>query len=305
MLLLYISAMTFGLIYPTWANSPNVLSALPADFDRAFKQIAAKSKNMGMTFPPEQGAQTQVTADHIKFTSFMPLEKPISPMPGDIIGGSGQSDGLFRVDTIFARNSQNIIKRVQISQGKEGARLRYTLINQGEPFEQTAELISGLNVQVYNRPQDMFVYFQTAEGRQVQTKEWIYARAPNAVKGSAYQWILTTEEFKRRLVLNYNDSDGTIDLQRQIVVDGIDPQDYVKQRRSVQALKTAFKKDIRLHIVGEDTVGKIPPVVYWTKEGIQKKADLVISNRSHLSIEIHEPPGAYPLLIDPTTVIEQ
>ena len=89
-----------------------------------------------------------------------------------------------------------------------------------------------------------------------------------------------------------------MEIQRQMVVGGVDANDYQKQRHVVQAVKGALKK-VKLHIAGEDVIGKTEPVYYWTREGVPKIGSMRLVGNQVLEVIIKENPQAYPLMIDP------
>ncbi len=213
----------------------------------------------------------------------------------------------FVVTTKFLRRSSTIDKYVEIIQGEEPddmVHMRVALDNQGQAFKQTLLDIKGVPVQVYDRPQDIFAYMQSA-GRdgKIELKEWMYARQPNCLQGTCLRWFIKGDDFNRRLIFDVNQQ-GKVDIQRQMVIAGTGPMDYQKQRHVIEAVKKVLK-NMNVHIAGEDVVGGVQPVYYWTKEGVPKIGRMRLAGKEVLDVLINESPEAYPLLIDPALMFEE
>jgi len=216
--------------------------------------------------------------------------------------------GNFSVETRFLRGSPTVEKDIKISQQRkilkgprfnpdDTVRLRFVLDNGGRPFRQSIIKYQGRPMLAYDRPQDRFSYFQMPNDHGgVDLKEWILVRRPNCPQGSCYQWYLKGEDFNRRIVFTAG-RDG-INIQRQMIVQGIDPMDYAAQRHVIEAVRRALKK-MDMHFAGEDILGQVKPVIYKTKEGVPKQGVINIRDHQMLEVTINEPPQNYPLLIDP------
>ncbi len=215
---------------------------------------------------------------------------------------SGAKDH-FNVKTQFYLHTSTIDKRISISRGDKdlkdldmSARIRLTLDNEGRSFKQFLYKGWVVPVYVYDREEDMFIYVQTKDGKGgVVTKEWIYARKPNCPQGSIYSWKVLSEQFNRRFVFEA-DENGAVRLKRQVVVAGIDPNDYDKQRHAVDLIHKVSKGE--WYISGEDVIADVPSVIYQTKEGVRKKAAFNIQNHNSMVEVIHESAANYPLLIE-------
>jgi hypothetical protein len=270
------------------------IAVRPVDFDHVMHLIQDRMGTYKSVFTP---AQVDINENAMTFVSRQPLRvKALGPppLPGE---PKDPNDNFFTVSTQFLLKSPTVEKRVFISQGpNEKARVRFVLRHEAQAYEQFLYRGLGVPVQVYNRAEEMLVYFQTTDvNGTIDMKEWIYARQPNCPQGSRYTWSVKSEEFYRRLVLEPGEK-GTVDIQRQVVIKEIDAHDYAKQRHVIDVINRSGLKNF--HIEGEDTIGKILPVFYITKEGKRKPAALRLDGRNELTIEINEPAKSYPLLIE-------
>lgn len=247
-------------------------------------------------------SQFEIAEKFVAFSDEMPLEKPVDS-PRDPEGK--QQD--FAVRTTFLRQSPTIEKRIHVRQGPEDmARMRFIYKRSGSSLNmpQYTYRDDQQSWQIYEGPKDVFFYTQkvTSNG-EVQLKEWIYAEAPNQRKGSAYDWEVHLEEFNRFSELE-TDKDGSVVIQRHVMVGGVDPKDKKEQKRVVAVVREAMR-NIPIYIHGEDVVGRIQPVRYWTREGIEKRGGMSVESPTKMKVAVHEPASSYPLVIDPTVVIGQ
>lgn len=257
----------------------------PSDFDHVMQLISAAVKGGPVN---DSITQVDLSRDVVTFISRQPLKFKKDKLT---------ADDFFTVRTQFFLKSSTVEKRVLINQGsEEEARLRFFLKHQGEAYQQFLYYGLGVPMQIYNSAGDMFVYFQAVgTNGEIGMREWIYARYPNSRQGSRYSWLVKSQEFYRRLVLEPGEK-GEVDIKRQVVIKEVDANDYAKQRHIIDVVKRLGIKNF--HIKGEDTLGKIQPVYYVTKEGIRKSAMMRIDGHDELTIEIDEPPEQYPLLIE-------
>jgi hypothetical protein len=213
----------------------------------------------------------------------------------------------FSVKTIFLRQSPVIEKRVHVRLGaEEMARMRFIYRPSGrkEIMSQYTYQDDSQAWQIYETQKDVFFYTQErATNDEVQLKEWIYAISPNHRKGSLYTWDVVLEEFNRFSELKI-DQDGSVAIERHAMVGGVDPKDKKEQKRVVGVIREAMK-NIPVYIRGEDVVGRIQPVRYWTNEGIAKQGMLSVKNGTRLTVLVREPESSYPLVIDPCVVISE
>ena len=267
----------------------DTIAVRPPDFEQAMRLISGRM-NLNKVVPP----QVDVNDQSVIFTSRQPLrnKQPVPEGEQKI-----EEDDFFIVRTQFFTKSSTVEKRTISSQGREdGARLRFTLKEGPERFEQFFYDGLGLPMQVYNRSSEMIVYAQFTKEDTIETKEWIYARRPNGPKGSTYHWKVRSDEFYRRVVFAAGEK-GEVNIERQVVVQGIDAHDYARQRRTIDSIHKVGGPG-GFYIKGEDVVGKIPPVFYITREGKRKSASFELADRNELVVRINEPPGSYPLLIE-------
>ncbi len=268
---------------------------------KAFDAVRAyNTKNA--VFLAGANSQFEVADGFISFSDEMPLQKPVES-PRDPEG----KQQTFSVRTIFLRRSPTIEKRVHVRQGPEDmARMRFIYRPPGQKQNMPQYTFQGdaQAWQIYEGSKDVFFYTQevSSEG-EVQLKEWIYAEAPNQRKGSSYDWDVHLEEFNRFSELQV-DQDGSIAIQRHVMVGGVDPKDKKEQKRVVGVVREAMK-NIPIYIHGEDVVGRIQPVRYWTREGIAKQGVMRVKNATRLTVMVREPASAYPLVIDPAVIIRQ
>ncbi len=264
----------------------------PDDFDAVMALIDQRvDLRRAAKFAPKGG----VSGNKSTFGPWVALAVKKTPRKGQV---HPKVDDKFIVYTVFMVKSPTIIKRVQISQGHgrdDKAMLRLVLDDERQPFDNFFHTRLGVPMEIYNRPGDMFVYLQAPTGpNAIEMKEWIFARRPNCPEGTRYRWKVISEEFYRRLVLEPG-KDG-VKIQRQIVIQGIDPNDYAKQRHAIASIKKVMQN--KVYISGEDTIGTIEPVAYITREGRRAWAQYRILNRDVMEMIIHEPPQSYPILIE-------
>lgn len=242
----------------------------------------------------------EIEDNFVAFTDEMPLLKPVdSPRDPD------KAQQTFSVRTTFLRKSPTIEKRVHVRQGpEEFSRMRF-IFHPAQKKEHLAQYTfkdDGQAWQIYEGASDVFFYTQKkTKDNEVELKEWIYAEMPNHRRGSVYEWDLYSEEFNRFLEMDAGD-DGSVSLKRHVMVGGVDPKDKEEQKRVVGVVRTAMK-NIPVYIHGEDVIGRIEPVRYWTREGIAKTGSMRVKNATHLTVSINEPPSSYPLVIDPAIVV--
>lgn len=264
----------------------------PQDFDQVMTLIRGQVNWPSSFKPPQVDVNDRV----LTFISRQPLQVKSEPPPGE---PREETDDFFIIRTQFNLQSPTVEKRVMISQGRdEEARFRLILRPDGQgAFKQFLDTDMGFPVQIYDRAQEMVVYAQVPDASGgAELKEWIYARTPNCAQGSRYSWMLTSEEFFRRLVLMPG-PEGTIEAHRHVVIQGVDPLDYAKQRHIIETIHKAWPSG-KFHIRGEDIVAQIPPVFYVTREGRRKRADFDLAGRDELVLQIHEPASSYPILIE-------
>ena len=285
-----VAGMALVFILPVWAD-PIVVR--PADFDQVIALISSRvDARRVATLAPKVDASDEA----VVFMSRQPLLVKKAVPDGQ---ERTERDDYFFVKTTFFVKTSTIEKKVWVSQGTDRddeVRLRFTLSNDRKAFEQFLYSGLGIPMQIYNRGDDMFIYCQSLSDKgAVDMKEWIYARKPNSPYGSRYHWKVVSEEFYRKLILE-PDPSGVVDIKRQVIVQGIDAHDYVKQRHAIDVIKKVGKG--QFSISGEDTIGQVQRVFYVTREGKKKAAQLRISNRNELEIQINEPAQSYPLLIE-------
>jgi hypothetical protein len=273
--------------------------ALSPRLANAFKQIGLYNQSEGVILPGAQ-SKTEITDNAVVFTDILPLEKPV-----DSHRDPDKKMQDFSVSTIFLRQSPTVEKRVHIRQGpEEMSRMRfiYTLPRKNDRlFQHTVQNEDQL-WQIYEGKNDIFFYTQTVTGNgEVQVKEWIYAERPNAGRKSVYEWKLFNEEFNRFLEMEAQE-DGSVAILRHVKVSGA-KDDPAEHKRIVKVVREALKKvTIRIH--GEDKVGEIQPVKYWTSEGLEKTGTFSVRDSTALVVLVDEPASAYPLVIDPNLLLK-
>jgi hypothetical protein len=296
-----ICAMLGLLIAAQTAHAADPLEALLSGrLGRAFKQIGVYNKNEGIALPGAK-ATTEITDNAVIFTDVLPLNKPVdSPRDPD------KKKQVFSVSTIFLRQSPTIEKRVHINQGPEDlSRMRfiYTLPKSQKRLDQSTVRNENQLWQIYEGRDDIFFYTQTVtKDGEVQVKEWICAERPNAKNKSVYEWKLFNEEFNRFLEMEPQ-PDGSVAIRRHVKVSGA-KDDPAEHKRIVKVVRQALKK-IPIYIHGEDKVGEIQPVRYWTSEGLAKTGAVSVENGVDLVVSVDEPSSAYPLIIDPNLLLAQ
>jgi hypothetical protein len=268
---------------------------------RAFVAVKAYNQTQGVLLSQTR-SKFELEDNFVAFTDEMPLDKPV-----DSWRDPDKSQQTFEVRTIFLRQSPTIEKRVHVRQGpEEMARMRFIYRPAGkkETIPQFTYRDDVQAWQIYEGRKDVFFYTQEVSAEEeVQLKEWIYAETANHAKGSLYEWDVVGEEFNRFIELD-EDKDGTVAIRRHVMVGGVDPKDKKENKRVVGVVREAMK-DIPIYIHGEDVVGRIQPVKYWTNEGIEKTGLLKIKNEKRLIVMVREPASAYPLVIDPCVVISE
>ena len=170
----------------------------------------------------------------------------------------------------------------------------------------------------------MFVYTQTAgERNTVELKEWIYARGPNNNAGSAWQWILKSEMTQWPLTLDMGDN-GQARIERNMPFAGIPIASMARSKYMLDVLVHHDWDNVRKYFPFHEEISTVPPVLFWTSEGIQRQADLTVVNTSAqnaqkpprgidwpgwdarwgsaLQVSLKAKPQEYPLLIDPSFV---
>ncbi len=299
--LLIICAGAPVLAAPAGKVATRSIAVRPPDFEKVMTLVLAR---LDVAASLKARQQVEVNERSVTFISRQPLLmfKPLSGPLLTLASNKPINDEslTFIARTQFLVDSPTIEQRIFLSQGKDRddkARMRLILRHDGEPFQNFVYSGLGIPMQIYDRSGEMFIYGQAvgADGT-VDVKEWIYARRPNDPQGSRYRWTIKSEEFYRRLVLA-SGKDGHVDIQRQVVVQGVDPLDYAKQRHIIEAIHKAAPG--KFYISGEDIIGRMPPVFYVDREGRRKSANFVLNGHNELVIEINEPANNYPLLIGP------
>ena len=282
-------------LFPAITEADYVLPKLNERVDKAFQAVAAYNDHQGIK--PLFLTQCEVNDNAVIFTNQMPLKTPVESMMDP-----DKKKQSFAVSTIFLRKSSTIEKRMHIALGpEETARMRFVL---KQPFKQwqftqyaVQEKEQGW--QIYENPTDIFFYTQTqTPDDEIQVKEWIYAQKPHSRRGSEYHWKISSEEFDRFIEFELQ-PDGSVALQRHVMVKYVKAGDYKEHKRIVKVVRQAMK-DVPLYIHGEDKVGRVLPATYLTREGIQKKGFFKVSDGKNLTLLVREPESAYPLVIDPT-----
>ncbi len=270
----------------------------PADFDHVLGLIRQEVDVRRLLLSK---VLVDANAHAVTFTSRQPLKKSQGPL-GPRMGFEDDEKDFFEVKTIFLLDSPTIEKKVLLSQGvgrDDQARMHFTLTtDMDKPFAKFMHNSLGLPMHVYERPGEMVIYMQYADpdAEDASLKEWIYARKPNHSQGSRYVWKVQSEEFFKRIVLLPNEK-GQVGMRRQVVIPGVDVNDYAHQRRVIDAIQS-IEGGGKFYIAGEDMIGTVEPVFYITKEGRRKSAVLKVIGRNELSIEIDEPAKNYPILIE-------
>lgn len=265
----------------------------------AFDAVKSYNRTQGVSLSQSR-SRFELEDNFVAFTDEIPLKKPV-----DSWRDPDKKRQTFEVRTIFLRGSAVIEKRVHVRQGpEEMARMRfiYRPVDQKSNMPQYTYQDDAQAWQIYEGQKDVFFYTQeVSENGEVQVKEWIYAEAPNQRVGSVYDWDVYLEEFNRFSELQ-KDKDGSVVIQRHVMVGGVDPKDKNEQKRVVAVVKEAMR-NIPIYIHGEDVVGRIQPVRYWTREGLAKQGTLTVTDEKRMTVTVREPASAYPLVIDPSVVI--
>ncbi len=204
----------------------------------------------------------------------------------------------INVRTTFLRHSPTVEQDIYIEQflPKDSVRLHLTLDGTRENFKQFFLRDEAVPMQIYKGKDDILMYMQEADGQGgVDTKEWIYALRPNCPQGTCFNWKVAGEEFSRRMV--FEEGGDGMELRRQMTVPGVNPKDYKQQRRVISMVQDFLKG---VYISGEDKIGRVKPLYYWTKDGIAKQGHLRGKNKNTLEARVNEKSENYPLLIDPT-----
>lgn len=281
-----------------WAQSTEFFNERIA---RAFVAVKAYNRTQGVLLS-QTLSKFEFEDNFVAFTDEMPLTTPV-----DSWRDPDKKQQTFEVRTTFLRRSAVIEKRVHVRQGPEEiARMRfiYRPADQKGIMPQHTFKDDIQAWQIYEGQKDVFFYTQEASPNgEVQVKEWIYAEAPNQTEGSLYDWDVYLEEFNRFAELEM-DKDGSLVIKRHVMVGGVDPKDKMEQKRVVAVVKEAMR-NIPIYIHGEDVVGRIQPVRYWTKEGIEKQGTMTLGGPTRMSVAVNEPASAYPLVIDPWIVFSQ
>jgi hypothetical protein len=207
------------------------------------------------------------------------------------------------VRSLFDTTSPTVRKISLLHQGDKKSSFITTLDNEGQPFKQVIIRDNGQDFQVYDRPQDTFVYTQSKNtSGMASLKEWVYAREPNRSWGSEYTWNYSTDEPNKRIFLK-SLIDGTV----AVMAAAAKPSS--KSSNPMSLLNAAMHSSTQQLAVLES-------LIYWTSSGEKKQASLsVIASNSEcrsirpcgakqslnsIVIKINEPISSYPLIIDPT-----
>lgn len=281
-------------VFPSIAWGEYVLPRFNERVDEAFQAVAIYNERQGIQ--PGLTTKSEINENAVIFTNQIPLDSPI-----ESFRDPDNKKQFFGVSTIFLRKSSTIEKRVHVEIGPEEiARMRFVLNQPDKPaFNQYVFSDAGQGWQIYESPTDIYFYTQiTLPNGEIQVKEWIYAIKPNSAQGSEYHWKVFSEEFNRFLELEA-EPDGSVALQRHVMVKYVEAGNYQEHKRIVAVVREALK-DVPLYIHGEDKIGRVLPVTYLTREGIEKKGVLEVNDEKNLTILVQEPPSSYPLVIDPT-----
>lgn len=291
-------SLLFFICVPAFAQSTPVFNDRIA---RAFVAVKAYNPTRGVLLS-QTTSKFEIQDNFVAFTDEMPLEKPV-----DSWRDQDKKQQTFEVRTAFLRQSPTIEKRVHVRQGpEEMSRMRfiYRPADQKANMPQYTYQDDAQAWQIYEGGKDVFFYTQEfSDNGEIRIKEWIYAETANNAKGSFYDWDVVGEEFNRFVELSA-DKDGTVAIRRHVMVGGVEPRDKTEQKRVVAVVKEAMR-NIPIYIHGEDVVGRIQPVRYWTKEGIEKMGIMTVSGPTRMTVTVNEPASAYPLVIDPCVIIRQ
>ena len=203
------------------------------------------------------------------------------------------------ISTNFYRKTPTVDKRLFIDYDKAHYMVSALLKNPKVSYTNVVYAQGNLQWLLYDNGTDVIAYRQHAKDKEtIELKEWIYAREPNVLFGSRYEW-----EYKamgRNIVLE-SMKDGSVGMYQEMVINGIDNNDRPKREHIIGTVKKAMPQ---VKINDKPLTAILEPITYWTRDGIMKKGKFIINDRQNLTVTVDEPATSYPLLIDPTISID-
>jgi len=206
----------------------------------------------------------------------------------------------FEVRSLFDVDSPTIRRLTRMLQGPFSASVVTTLMNYHEPFKQYDVHYLGHDLKIYEGKYDVFVYGQfLKDNGEVELKEWIYAKEPNSIFGSEYNWEYRSSEIKRFVYLKEDDT-GALGLYRYMTMSGVGGgDDYSHRLHIIDVIETVMPSTV--HVDGDNQLARILPVSYQKADGTFAEGSYRAQGRK-LFVTVNESKNAYPLIVDPGMV---
>jgi hypothetical protein len=278
----------------------------PKDMEAILKKVSAKEEQV-----PAGGSAARIV---IKDDRIIFVPKP----------------GIMDVSISFADKSPTIIKQVMLKNSATGDDFAFEAVlkNANQPFKHEIKQVNGQDALVFFNDVDILVYTQTAAPNgAIQLKEWVYARKPNSPRGSEWTWTFDSAQGQWPLSLGLGNS-GEAQVYRNMPITGVPIEGKARMQYVMNAMvKIVQNEPVDRRFPFHEIVSAIPPSQYWTNEGIIRQASIGVSNanvlphikpgedpnifttwdhywQSYFKVAVPAQPQEYPLLIDPTLVLD-
>ena len=245
----------------TWAD----IVVAPSDLSAILRKVSQQQKRL---YPePKEAAKVTAKDGWIAFTD-----------------QSGEAE----VDTFFNDASETIAKHIRLKQGESEYAFSVTLQKNGKAYRHDIQKVNGADALVFFNDEEVFVYTQTAgqDGR-VELKEWIYARRPNTATGSVWQWDFVADQMQWPLTLEIDDA-GQTKVNRHVPIAGL-PIDIRARYNYMMQMMLKPVDDIKKYFPFQEEMASIPPIKFWTLEGLERQADITVLNASAPNPDQYQP----------------